>query len=74
MRVKKALADKGYPFFMDSPTNQQFPIFDDATYERLSKDFLFDFWGRVDDNHVAVRICTSWATKASNIDKLIAQL
>lgn len=74
MRVKKALAEKGYRFFMDSPTNQQFPILDNATYERLSKEFLFDFWGRVDESHVVARICTSWATKTCNIDKLIEML
>lgn len=71
MRVKDALKTRGYRFFMDSPTNQQFPIMDNATYERLSKDFLFDFWGRVDTDHVAVRICTSWATTSANIDRLI---
>lgn len=74
MRVKKALTEKGYRFFMDSPTNQQFPILDNATYERLSKEFLFDFWVRVDESHVVARICTSWATKACNIDKLIEML
>lgn len=74
MRVKKALSDKGYSFFMDSPTNQQFPILDNETYERLSSDFLFDFWGRVDEGHVAVRICTSWGTKPENMTRLIEAL
>ena len=74
MRVKQALKEKGYQFYKDSPTNQQFPILDKATYDRLSKDFLFDFWCNIDDNHVAVRICTSWATKPEYIDQLIEKL
>ena len=74
MRVKKALKEKGYQVYKESPTNQQFPIMDKKTYERLSKDFLFDFWGNVDADHVAVRICTSWATKSEYIDQLIERL
>lgn len=74
MRVKEALKQSGYQFYIESPTNQQFPIMDNETYERLSKEFLFDFWCHIDDQHVAVRICTSWATKTENIDRLISQL
>ena len=74
MQIRDALQVKGYRMYIDSPTNQQFPIMDNATYERLSRQFLFDFWGRVDDNHVAVRICTSWATKAENVAALIKEL
>lgn len=74
MRIRKALSDKGYQFFIDSPTNQQFPILPNALYERLSQDFLFDFWGRIDEDHVCARICTSWGTKTENVDRLIASL
>lgn len=74
MRVREALRQKGYPFFMESPTNQQFPIFTNAQYERLSKEFLFDYWCRIDDDHLCARICTSWATKADNISRLIDML
>ena len=74
MRIKEALLSKGYRMFIDSPTNQQFPIMDRKTYERLSQSFLFDFWGSVDDDHVVVRICTSWATKSENVDRLLGEL
>ena len=74
MRIKKALQENGYPFLIESPTNQQFPVFPNDLVEELSKEFLLSTWERVDDDHTCVRICTSWATKPENVDKLIAML
>ena len=71
LRIKKAIQEKGYPLLIDSNTNQQFPIFPDEVLERLNKDFQFSFWEKVDSQHTAVRICTSWATLTENVDKLI---
>ena len=71
MRIKSALKTKGIDFLIDSPTNQQFPIFSNAQLEELSKIFRFSIWQQVDDMHTAVRICTSWATKHENVDRLI---
>ena len=74
MRIKTALQDKGIAFLIDSPTNQQFPIFCNAQLEELSKTFLFSVWQQIDDTHTAVRICTSWATKHENVDRLIEDI
>ena len=71
MRIKAALQSKGITFLMDSPTNQQFPIFSNSQLEVLSKEFLFSIWQRIDEEHTAMRICTSWATKSENVDRLI---
>ena len=71
MRIKAALQSKGITFLMDSPTNQQFPIISNSQLEVLSKEFLFSIWQRIDEEHTAVRICTSWATKSENVDRLI---
>ena len=74
MRIRDAFESKGFGFLVESPSNQQFPILDNATMERLSSDFLFSFWQKVDDTHSAVRFCTSWATKPEAVDALIAAL
>lgn len=74
MRIKEALKSKGITSLMDSPTNQQFPIFSNAQLEVLTKEFLFSVWQRIDEEHTAVRICTSWATKCENVDKLISAI
>lgn len=74
MRIRDAFESKGFGFLVQSPSNQQFPILDNATLARLSADFLFSFWQKVDDNHTAVRFCTSWATRPEAVDALIAAL
>ena len=55
-------------------TNQIFPIFSDAVLEELAKEFSFTEMGRVDENHRAVRFCTSWATTEENVQKLCHKL
>ena len=70
-KIKTALEAKGIKFLFDSPTNQIFPIFPDEIYEKLSKKFSFAFWEKRDERHTAVRICTSWATKDEDVEKLI---
>lgn len=74
MRIRDAFRSRGYGFLVDSPSNQQFPVVDNATLERLSSDFLFSFWQKVDEDHSAVRFCTSWATRPEAVDALIAAL
>lgn len=71
MRIKSALLAKGISFLIDSPTNQQFPIFTNAQIGTLSHHFILSLWQRIDENHTAMRICTSWATKPENTDALI---
>lgn len=74
MRIRDAFASKGYGFLVESPTNQQFPILPNSEMERLSADFKFSVWQKVDAGHTAVRFCTSWATKAEAVDALVAAI
>lgn len=74
LRIQEAIRQAGYPFFMESSTNQQFPIFPDDVLEKLKQEFLFTFWEKTDVRHTAVRICTSWATTEKNTDRLIAAI
>ena len=74
MVLRDALKAKGVPFLYESPTNQQFPILPDAVVEKLSDRYAFEGWGRVDDEHTATRICTSWATPKENVEALLRDL
>ena len=74
MRIRDAFASKGYRFLVESPTNQQFPILPNSEMERLSADFKFSVWQKIDEGHTAVRFCTSWATKAEAVDALLAAI
>lgn len=68
--IKKGFAQKGYKFFISSPTNQQFIILENTQIEKLKKEVKFGFWEKYDDTHTVVRFATSWATKESDIQKL----
>ena len=74
MRIKDALQQKGIKFLVDSPTNQQFPILTPEQYERLSANFLLSYWKKMDNGDIAVRICTSWATKTENVNALLEEI
>ena len=74
MKIRRAFEEKGYPFLVDSYTNQQFPILPDDKMNQLMQSYAFAFWQRVDEGHCAVRFCTSWATSESDVDALIADI
>ena len=69
-KIRTALEEKGIPLYFDSPTNQQFPMLTDEQMKKLGEDFAYSYWCKAGDKH-AVRFCTSWATKAEDVEKLI---
>ncbi|MCQ2594138.1 MAG: low specificity L-threonine aldolase [Treponemataceae bacterium] len=73
-KLKNAFIEKKYPFFIDSPTNQQFVILPDNLMEELKKSVSFSFWEKYDDQHTVVRFATSWATTPEAVDQLIKLL
>lgn len=74
LRIRDAFKAKGFEMLVQSPSNQQFPILDNGTLGRLSEKFLFSVWQKVDEDHTAVRFCTSWATRPEAVDTLLAEL
>lgn len=74
MKLAKAFQEKGYAMLFPSITNQQFPIVTNETFHRLREKYNFSYWEKLDDDHIAVRFCTSWATKEADVDLLIADL
>lgn len=68
--LKKAFRERGYRFYLESPTNQQFIILENKEMERLQEKVAFSFWEKYDAEHTIVRIATSWATSREDIDEL----
>ena len=68
--LKEIFKERGYKFFIDSPTNQQFVILSDHKIKDLSEKVGFEIWERYDDTHMVVRFATSWATTAEDIEYL----
>ncbi len=73
-KLKSILQQKGYKLYMDSYTNQQFPILDKATLQRLRKDVAVTLWEWLDKDHAVVRMATTWSTTQEDLDKLEALL
>lgn len=69
-RLKAMLIAKGYEFFLDSPTNQQFVILENKRLEELQKEVLLSFWEKYDDNHTVMRFATSWSTTEADLAAL----
>ncbi len=72
--LKKALKEKGYTFYIDSPTNQIFLVLEDEKLKQLEKEVAVSFWEKADDTHTIVRLATSWATSEEEIRELISIL
>ena len=73
-QMRDAFIQCGFTFYVDSPTNQLFPILPDALLEKLAQKYVYTYQCRVDETHSAVRFCTSWATKQNCVDAFCADL
>ena len=69
-RLKVLLKEKGYRFYLESPTNQQFIILENKQMSELAKNVCFSFWEKYDDSHTIVRFATSWSTTEDDIREL----
>ena len=69
-RLKEILKEKGYDFYIDSPTNQIFVEMEDEKLKELEKNVRVSFWEKTDEKHTVVRFATSWATDMEKVEKL----
>lgn len=73
-KLKAGLLQRGYSFYLDSPTNQQFVVLTNAEIETLQEEVSFDLWDRPDTEHTVVRFAASWATREEDIEALMKLL
>ena len=59
MILKEGLKEKGYSFFMDSVTNQQFIMIEDEKLEKIREKYGVTYQQRYDETHSVIRLCTS---------------
>ena len=67
---KEILKEKGYDFYIDSPTNQIFVEMEDEKLKELEKNVRVSVWEKTDEKHTVVRFATSWATDMEKVEKL----
>lgn len=69
-RLKQLLADCGFEFYLDSPTNQQFVIIPNDRIGRLAEQVEFSRWAPYDEKSTVCRFVTSWATTEEEMQQL----
>lgn len=69
-RLRNVFEENNIPFFIDSPTNQQFVILSKERAGRLSEKVRFGMWEDLSSDTAAYRFVTSWATENDDIDAL----
>jgi threonine aldolase len=73
-KLKEALEAKGFPFFSETHTNQLFPILSNSTVDKLSENFDFHIWKKMDESTSAIRLITSWATTDVQVQSFVEAL
>lgn len=73
-RLREAIGEAGFPFLVDSPSNQVFPIFPNRLIGKLQEDFDFHVWSKLDEGHSSIRLVTSWATREESVEAFIGKL
>ncbi|HFI0419799.1 TPA: low specificity L-threonine aldolase [Streptococcus suis] len=70
-QLTQILEDKGFQFYLKSPTNQQFVIVKNEELPKLTEaGIAYSFWEKYDENHSIIRFATSWSTSQEDIDDL----
>ena len=70
MQLKEMFLRKGIQLYIDSPTNQQFPILGKSQMEALEGKVLYEIWENLPDGRFVTRFATSWATRQEQLDEL----
>ena len=72
--LKQLFLSKGIPLYIDSPTNQQFPIMTKEDLAPLEGKVLYEVWETLPDGRFVTRFATSWATSEAQIEYLASLL
>lgn len=65
------LEEKGYRFYLKSPTNQQFLLVTDEELEKLDQaGVCYGLWDKYDETYTIIRLATSWSTSQEDINAL----
>ena len=70
MKMKAIFKAKGYRFYLDSPSNQQFVVMTREQADTLAKNIQFTYFGQTDNGDVIARFVTSWSTTEEDLKEL----
>ncbi len=73
-RMKQGFLEKGWELYVDSNTNQQFPIIPNDILKKIGEKYSYCIFEKREDNTTVARFCTSWATKECQVDEFLEDL
>lgn len=73
-RMAAAFKANGIPMWIDSPTNQIFPVLTAEQQARLNRVVRFMPMQPLDDGRMVARLATSWATAEAAVDAVCAAI
>lgn len=72
--LSQGIKNLGYKFLTASATNQIFPILPNPVIAKLSKNYGFYTWSKVDERSSCIRLVTSWATPPEAVADFLSDL
>jgi threonine aldolase len=72
--LSAGIKDCGYQLYVETTTNQVFPIFPNTVIEHLQQDYGFHVWEKFDGQSSVVRLVTSWASEQNSISEFLITL
>lgn len=66
--MRDCMTSLGIRYFVETTTNQIFPILPNMLLQVMKKDYEFQIWCALDDEYSVVRFVTSWATPEEVMD------
>lgn len=75
LRLRDGIAALGFSLSVESPSNQQFPVFpNDVIKELQDLGYEFETDHAVDAGHTQIRLVTSWATPEQAVEDFLRDL
>lgn len=72
--LRNGISELGCEFFVDSPSNQVFPILKNEVLDAIKDKYAVTMWGKVNEEQTAIRLVTSWATTKEAVEGFIEEL
>ena len=69
-QLKQLFRQCDIPLYVDSPTNQLFPILTLEQCQQLRENVEFEQWETLPDGRIVTRFATSWATPPEHFQQL----
>jgi threonine aldolase len=73
-KLRRGLRAKGYRFEVDSQANQLFPILPENLARKLEPDFGFEYWDRIDEENLSIRLTATWQTTDEEVEAFLSAL